>query len=102
MPSAGVPVMVESLLDVRARGKWRLVGAGPERQVGVVQFVGVFCVVGDLHAVERGGDAMGLVVAVEGDFAAAGDADVVQRDVAHGGRRVALAAGRWRSRRCRA
>ena len=56
----------------------------------MIQFVGVFRIVGNLHAVERGGDAMGLVVAVEGDFAAAGDAHVVQGDVAHGWRRVAL------------
>ncbi len=56
----------------------------------MLEEVGVGGRVGGEDVVEGGGDAVGVVVAVEGDLAASGDADVAEGDVAEGRGRAAL------------
>ena len=56
----------------------------------MIERVGVVAVVGNEDIVERGGGAMGVVVTVEGDFSAAGDANVAEGDIAEDREQIAL------------
>jgi len=75
--------------DVGAGGKLEVAAAGGVGDVGVVEGVGVRDGwrggVGEEDAVQVDLGAVVVVVAVEEDLAAAGDADVAQGDVAEGG-----------------